>query len=82
MTHETRPCTGCGQPLIWAYTPNGKPMPLDPDPVPPARGTYVVDGKHCRPSEPLTDPPETQHHMNHWATCPRADDFKTKGRKA
>lgn len=73
---KTNPCDGCGKPIFWAYTERGKPMPLDPDPVDPATGTYVVTGKHCRASQPMFDPPDAVHYMSHFATCPDAESFK------
>lgn len=60
--------------------PSGNRMPLDPEPVPPAQGTYVItDRDYCRPSEPMFDGPDVDHFMNHWTTCPKADEFKVKG---
>jgi hypothetical protein len=73
---KTTRCDGCGKPIFWAYTERGKPMPLDPDPVEPATGTYVVSGKHCRASQPMFDPPQTVHYMNHWTTCTHRDEFR------
>ena len=42
-------CRGCGAPIHWALTAQGKWMPTNPDGIP------------------------------HWATCPKAKDFKPKG---
>ena len=69
-------CAGCSQNIRWAYTPAGKRMPLDPDPVPAGPGTFVLEGPRCRPSEPLLDPPGTEHYMSHFATCPDAALFR------
>lgn len=71
-------CAGCGRQILWRFTPDGARMPLDPEPRPLAeRGTYVLrNATHCRPSEPMFDPPGTEHHMNHWSSCPNADEFK------
>lgn len=44
----------------------------------PLAGTYVVvNDEDCRPAEPMFDPPGTDWHMNHWATCPKAEEFKS-----
>ena len=75
-------CRGCGKTILWRYTPAGNRMPLDPEPVPPAQGTYViVDKDYCRPSEPMFDGQGTDHHMNHWTTCVKRDEFRPKGSK-
>ncbi len=70
-------CRGCGAPILWAYTERGKRMPLDTAPSEPLPGTYRVAGQHGHPPSPLTDPPGTTYHMNHWTTCPVASSFKT-----
>lgn len=42
-------------------------------------GIYVLEGpKHCRQYDPLFDGPGTPRRMNHWATCPKKDQFKRK----
>lgn len=70
-------CKGCRAPVVWRYTPNGKAMPLDAAPVPPGEGTYVIESlMHCRRSEPMFDGADAVHYMNHWATCPVADQFR------
>ncbi len=57
MTQQSL-CAGCGASILWAFTPAGKRMPLD--------------------AEPLTDPPGTLTHMNHWTSCPVRDSFRSK----
>ena len=71
-------CAGCSAPVIWRFTPAGKRMPLDPDPVAsPAPGTFRLEGEHrCIPAEPMFDPPGSTYYLAHWATCPQADQFK------
>jgi hypothetical protein len=73
-------CKSCRQPILWRLTPNGKAMPLDYEPTSKAdAGTYrIIDNQNCQPAEPMFDPPETAYHMNHRATCPVADQFKTR----
>lgn len=74
----TNTCKGCGAEILWRYTERGRAMPLDAEPTAAYRkGTYVldVDGAHCRAAEPLLDV-GVPLHMNHWATCPHAEDFR------
>lgn len=71
-------CTGCGAAILWAYTSAGKRMPLDAEPSATAPGSYRIEGNKCYPAEPLTDPPGTVTHMNHWASCPVRDSFRSK----
>lgn len=74
---RTARCHGCGAAIIWRYTPAGKNMPLDAAVTSePARGTYVItSAEDCRPAEPMFDPPGTEFHFNHWASCPNAQEF-------
>ena len=58
-------CKGCGEEIEWIETTEGKRMPVNP-------GKVVVvtqDGKVVTGQVP------------HWATCPRAEDFRKKGAK-
>ncbi len=72
-------CSGCKAPVRWRYTPSGARQILDHEPIPHyAAGAYVIESDtHCRPAEPLLDQGQTLF-MNHWATCPKHDDFRTK----
>jgi hypothetical protein len=38
------PCDECGQPIIWAYTANGNPMPVDAKPS--DNGNVLLDARH------------------------------------
>jgi hypothetical protein len=60
---ETRPCAGCGKPIVWAVNPDsGTPMPLDPRPP-----VYrVVNGQAIRVPDVL---------VLHFATCSDANRF-------
>ncbi len=71
-------CKGCDAEIVWRYTENGKAMPLDLRPIATyAKGAYVLeeDGDHCHPAQPLLDAGKHMH-MAHFATCPKADQFK------
>ncbi len=58
------PCSGCKAPIIWMKTIRGKNMPVD------AKGEQRIalddDGRAVM----------VQTWMPHWATCPKAKDFK------
>jgi hypothetical protein len=71
-------CHGCGALVIWRYTPAERLLPLDVETLDvPVTGSYVVtDAIHCRPYQPLFDEPGMHYHLSHWATCPRADEFR------
>lgn len=80
MTHKST-CTGCGAPILFRFTPNGRRMPLNPEPLTEyAQGAYVLDGEYgCRPAEPMFDAGKDML-LNHWATCPQRDMFKRENR--
>jgi len=56
-------CRGCGQPLKWVDMASGKKMPLDIKPI------SMVQVK-----EDIGE--AVQVYTPHWATCPKAKDFK------
>jgi hypothetical protein len=73
-------CRGCGKPIIWGVTPEGKRIPLDPRPP-----VYVVDysaeaKEFVARLVPLEDGVRT-HMVSHFATCPKASEF-SGGRKS
>lgn len=40
MPIATTACKGCGKPIVWGRTADGKDVPLDPTPA-----TYVITGQ-------------------------------------
>lgn len=82
-------CRGCGRAIIWLKTKAGRPMPCDPEPVKfrpmtrfgPDQGPekfMTMDGLVRRG---VRDPEgEMVGHVSHFATCPKADGFRRKGR--
>jgi hypothetical protein len=72
-------CRSCGAEIVWARTPSGKLMPLDPERV--LGGTIELDpdedaslvtrfvGK--RDGQP--------HYVSHFATCPQASQHRRRG---
>lgn len=59
-------CRGCGQGILWTVTANGKRMPLDPKPV-----SGMDDLGEMRTVR-----------ISHFATCPKAPDFRRDPRQA
>ena len=55
-------CSGCGAEIVWIETKNKKIMPCNKE------QTTII-----------TDKGETiKGHIHHWATCPKADNFRKK----
>lgn len=76
-------CKGCGASIVFVRTPGGKSMPCDGPMVPyierrGAKGKIVTaDGKMV--SAEVTNDLGTATgigYVPHWATCPKATDFK------
>lgn len=73
-------CRSCRRGIRWAFTANGKRMPLDADPHP--DGNVVLeDGDSgqpiavvCAPGDPWLAAGPT--YMPHWASCPQAKSWK------
>lgn len=80
---QPRPCKGCDQLVYYRYTPAGQVMPLDRAITFTATpGCYVIDSTNtCRPAEPMFDAPGTEYHLTHFATCPKADQFRKGGHR-
>lgn len=64
-----RECRGCGRPLIFAPTDDGKIVPLDPSP-PVYELVTDLAGKQTAVRVKDT-------FVSHFATCPRASEFGT-----
>lgn len=78
-------CRGCGKPIIWIKTPNGKLMPCDSQPVPYQRLSGSRDKVVTPHGEIIscqivgdTEPADAFGYIPHWATCRRAADFRRK----
>lgn len=76
-------CRGCGREILWATTARGRPMPLDPEPDPGkgrvslrANQATVLGGHDLATAQRQGD----DLYVPHWATCPRAADFKQPGK--
>lgn len=75
----TTNCKGCGRPMVWAVTADGKRIPLDPKPAiymvvaEPGGGDHVCQRAKV-PAE-VTDGKEALFMVTHFATCPKASQF-------
>lgn len=63
-------CKGCGQEIIWIKTKNGKNTPID-----------AKEKLFYYQSQKLESGwgQFSAGHESHWATCPVANNFKSKG---
>lgn len=67
-----RPCRGCGVPIFFAWTPEGKKIPLDP-----RSPTYAL----VRDLTGELKATRTEAWVSHYATCPKANDFSASNRR-
>lgn len=65
--NEQQVCKGCGAPIRWIQMRSGKGMPVDAKPF---KMIVIIDG--------IAGLREAW--MPHWATCPKARDFKRRSR--
>ena len=63
-------CKACSTPIIWIKTAAGKNMPIDAKPV-----KAYVENRYDNGWRSI------DVHMTHWATCPKAHQFKKTGGK-
>lgn len=87
---DSERCRSCKAPILWVHTTTGSIMPLDPEPV--AGGNVALTGRNIRLTDdgPLrpearVEPAGTvslfdtvEHRVSHFATCPQADDWRTR----
>lgn len=79
-------CKGCGAPLEWIRTTEGRNMPVDPEPVFVIEGEgrdrfvtdagEVISGRRALPEEESRNLPVA--FVPHWKTCPAADRFRRR----
>ncbi len=79
-------CRGCGAPLDWIRTAEGRSMPVDPEPVFVIEGEgkdrfitdegEVITGRRALPAEERREFPVA--FVPHWKTCPSADSFRRR----
>ena len=79
-------CQGCGKPIVWGITEDGKRIPLDPRPpvyrvvrvlIPDHGGNCVVERE--RAHKPGLEVGSVL--VSHFATCPKANEFSASGRE-
>ena len=71
-------CRSCGADVLWAQTPSGKRIPLNPEPdmngnlhlqeAPELYAVLVPAGHTC----------PRAHYLTHFATCPQATGWRTR----
>lgn len=78
-------CKGCGAEIIWIMSPAGKVIPCDPIEVPywkrsKANGKIVTPNGEVISCELYGDPETVTGigYVPHWATCPKAGEFRRK----
>lgn len=77
MIPESERCRSCGAPVIWRkHVRTGRPMPIDWEPSP--KGNLVLLGadSYGLVASGLEGSPGC--HLSHFATCPKADDWRRK----
>jgi hypothetical protein len=62
-------CRGCGADIVWTVTEAGKRMPIDPKPE-----KRLVLMRRDGIENPIAMARDT--YMSHFATCPKAADFR------
>ena len=74
-------CKGCGAPILWYRTADGKPMPCNPVPITywkqtEGRKKVLTLGGEIVSCEYDGDGDGETGYIPHWATCPNAKDFR------
>lgn len=69
-------CRSCGAPVRWERTAAGKPIPLDPEPVPTGNLAFRDDGRVVTCLEDGGWPQDAPRYVTHFATCPNADQHR------
>lgn len=89
MNRFTQKCRACGAPIMFLKTAKGKTMPVDEGAVffkahPDGKELFILgDGSTMRGNQ-VSDRAEGDQfgYISHFATCPNADDFRKRGKKA
>ena len=71
-------CKGCGKPILWAVTEDGKKIPLDPTPP-----VYQVIGtlNTVLGDEKLVARAKEGYYVSHFSTCSHANEFSASKKK-
>ena len=68
-------CRSCEQFILWVWTPTGRRMPVDPEPV--ENGNLIIEYPPNRGPQVRYVDPGLGTHVSHFVTCPDADDHRT-----
>jgi hypothetical protein len=63
-------CRGCGRPIVWAETRTGAKHPFDGAPIPVTTQPDLFSGRVLAEIDTAITP-------SHFATCPRAEAFRS-----
>ena len=63
-------CRGCGQPIVWVETRTGAKHPLNGEPIPITTQPDLFSGRVLMEID-------TAITTSHFATCPRAEEFRS-----
>lgn len=72
---DMKTCRGCGKEMVWAKTADGRAIPIDLRPV-----IYRIIGPG--PNYAAARVPTGEYAVSHFATCPKASEFSSRGKKA
>lgn len=77
-------CKACNAAIIWARTVNGRPMPVDAEPVPNANVRLSWEGTEVKAAvvKAMLAFGTTTNRMSHFVTCPKADEWRRKNGRA
>lgn len=86
MTTETRAfvgsptlsqCRSCRAEIIWAWTVNGKRIPLDAEPAERPSGIFRLERNDDQPAAPLAVSAAGEPvYISHFVTCPNASQHR------
>jgi hypothetical protein len=80
----TSECRSCHAKIVWAVTTKGRPIPIDPEPVPDGNIILEPRGTSWRPLPPLATvwthgaQDGVVLYKSHFATCPAAAKFRKR----
>lgn len=76
----TSPCRGCGRPILWITTADGKTVPLDPTP-PVYHRVWDPDSDSHFWIRDGSGSGERTAMVSHFSTCPKAGQFSGRNRE-
>lgn len=69
-------CKSCHAPIVWAKTPKGKPMPMDPDLVHGGNVKLTVDDVGMLRAEVVRPIGNVEAWVTHFSVCESADEHR------